>query len=219
MKARGFTLVEVVLALTILALIMSLVFGAFFSQDRVDRAVRSETEAGQAARLFLDRLLRDVNQVLAPGIKGLDQPSLAGEPLRTDKLQGHGLTLISRTGAGLGGEEGRLGPEAEPVVRILYRTEPDRTPEGTLTGLLSVVRRVESLLGKEADEEVVCRDVRSLRLVYRDGKAKESGSWTDGESLPLEVEIQLELAPLGGAPKTYALTCGPLAALAWSIEK
>ena len=219
MRSRGFTLVEVVLALAILALVMSLVFGSFFSQDRVDRAARSEAEAGQAARLFLDRLLMDINQTLAPDEKGQEGPPLAGSPLALESLQGHRLTLLTRSGGGLEGEAGGLGPEAEPVVKVVYLAEPGRTAEGQPNGLMSIRRRVESLFGQEAQEEVICPDVASFALVYLDSKGRESKTWEDPEKLPLEIRISLELAPLGGTPKSYELVCGPLTALAWSRGK
>lgn len=218
MRSRGFTLVEVVLAMTILALIMGLVFGSFFSQNRVDQAARSEAEAGQTARLFLDLLLTDINQTLGPERKGLDEPPLSGAPQAVESLQGHKLTLIAKIGGGLEGVGG-TGPGSEPVVRIVYLAEPGRNPDETPNGRLSIRRKVESLLGEEVSEEIVCTDVASLVLTYVSAEGREVQSWEDGNRLPLEVRVQLDLAPLGGPVKTYELLCGPLTALAWSRRK
>jgi prepilin-type N-terminal cleavage/methylation domain-containing protein len=217
-RVRGFTLIEVVLATTILALVMSLVFSTFFAQNRVERATRSETEAAQSARIFLDLLLADINQVVAPGTPGLDEPGLIGSPQEDGRFLGHELTLITRTGMGSGADRGLSGM-GEPVLRVVYKTQPGHNPDGTPTGDLSLLRRVESLLGEEVREETVCPGVASFRLTYLDPKAQESGSWSDQKKLPPGIRVELALAPGEGTPATFTLVCGPLAALAWKKAK
>ncbi len=203
MRSRGFTLIEVVLATAILALIMSLVFSTFFAQNKVEKAARSEIEADQAARVFLEQIMTDLSQTLSPGKKGLAEPPLSGKSIKVERCQGHELTLLSRSGGD------------EPVVRIIYRTAAGRREDGTPSGDLSVFRRIEPLLGGDPVEEAICPGVGAWAVTYLDKEAKETESWSDEENLPVGLKVELMLVA-EGRPKTYSLFSGPLAALTWS---
>ena len=215
MRAKGFTLIEVVLAVSILALAMSLVFGSFFAHSRVEGAARGENEAGQAARIFLEQLILDLSQTLAAGNKSLEEPTLSGGPIQVERFSGHELVLISRTG----GDRAEDKRRSEPLARIIYQTRPGLTPEGNPRGDLAIIRRVEPLLGQGVEEEVICTGVIGLRISYQGKGGQVSESWSEVKNLPLMLNLELDLAPDRGAPRTYALTCGPLTALSWSRVK
>jgi len=213
-RARGFTLVEVILAVTILALVMGLIFGSFFSQTRVSQAARSEIGTDQRARLVMEQLGRDVSQLLAVSKPALKEPVLSGRPLIVGGRPGHELALITRTGPM--DSDGRLA--GEPVVRVVYLTEPAPV-EGQ--GPLIIVRRQASLLqsGQERSE-VLCRGVAGLKVIYLTAQGGETEAWEeDKKEPPPALRIELALAAADGQVATYNYLTGPLTALTWKPGK
>ena len=203
MREQGFTLIELLLGMAILGVVMSLLFGSYFAQARVERAARSEIESGYAARVVLEMIGRDVAQLAAPEVNGLTEPPLTGRPLNPIAGEGRGyaLTLVTRSEAGQG---------REPVVRIAYRTEED--PNGGSV----LLRTRTTILGEgEEEAEVACRGVAGFGLIFIDQEGEEVDAWDDPQRTPAQIQVVLELMAPGGPNKIYRLLTGPLVALAW----
>ena len=66
MRSKGITLIEVVLAVAIVSLVVSLLFSSFFGQDRLSRAARSKVETDQLARLTLEQMAADLRLAVSP---------------------------------------------------------------------------------------------------------------------------------------------------------
>lgn len=66
MNARGFTLVEVMVALTIFALVSASMMGAFLQQSRFNTLSEQKTEAIAAAQLVMDEI-RVMDPASLPG--------------------------------------------------------------------------------------------------------------------------------------------------------
>lgn len=201
----GFTLVEVILAMTILALIMSVLWGSFFSQVRVESAARSETETDQAARLTLELIGRDLTGLVRPSSTPSEEVYLGGETLLHDLLLGHRLKMITRS------RSPETGPE--PATRVEYWTEPAAGESGPL----HIFRSQAPLLSRtEVIPELLCRRVRELKILYLDRAANELESWSDPAQVPGAVDIRLVLEDGRGGQAAYRLTTGPLVGLAWT---
>ncbi len=61
MKQRGFTLVEILIAVTILASILVLVWGSFYQTFRAKRTVEAQMSRYRAGRVAMDRIVRDLS--------------------------------------------------------------------------------------------------------------------------------------------------------------
>ncbi len=211
--AAGFTLVEVLVAVAILAVAMAIVAGSFAGTLRVLEAADRRTELTHTARTALDRVVQDLASAFVPG-------GAAGAPSLPFVVEDRELTGAPRDrltfatyGRPLGTAElasDRALVEYELVVSDdrrdwrLVRRQVSRPP-------LDPARLAEAPADVLA-EGLVGFDVRLL-----DDKREWKTSWNDGAKLPLAVEVTLtvaadpERAPLAGreaAAVTDARTYG-----------
>ncbi|MBW2618906.1 MAG: type II secretion system protein [Deltaproteobacteria bacterium] len=208
MKSRGITLIEVVLAVAIVSLVVSLLFGSFFGQDRLSQAARSKVETDQSARLALEQMAADLRLAVSPSqegtLLGITLLTFKGEPEMVGLAQGHFLSAPIRVGWG------------DPVVQVTYRAWPAPTEE---EGPLIITRLVESALAPDRQrEEVLCRRVASLEIFYLTGEGEEVEEWggeTEGAGLPRAVRIRLSLAEGSDRLAVYECLTGPLVGLTW----
>jgi len=202
---RGFTLIEVVAAVAILAVVMSLLMGSVVAQQRVGQAAGGRVEMDQLARLVMEQMGRDLVQVLLPDTSGQGEPPLIGEPEIIDRREGYRLSLLTRAGG------------VEPVVRAVYETRP---ASDEADGPLVIYRTEESTLSQgQAREEILCRRVGGLEIYYQDQRGEESNEWRDKQKLPRTVRIELGLVQEDGWLVVYQYTAGPLAGLAWKRSR
>lgn len=208
MRPKGITLIEVVLAVAIVSLVVSLLFGSFFGQDRLSQAARSKVEADHLARLAIEQMAADLFLAvsLPPEATLLENTALAfhGQPEMVGQAKGHLLAALIRT------------DWQDPVVLVTYRAKPAPDEE---EGPLIITRQVEGLLAPDQQgEEVLCRHVASLEIFYLTGEGEEVEEWegaSRGAELPRAVRIRLTLAEGPGRLAVYECLTGPLVALAW----
>ena len=196
-RNAAFTLMEMLVALGLMALLGTALYGSLRVGFRARKSAERAIQPVRALVLALELLRRDLESVPPPtGI-------LAGALIGTDETAATGrdadmLTLYSHA-EGAGGD----GAPVRMVALALAESE-----DGTDTLL---VRRVtDNLLAPtapEPDEETLCRGVASLNLRYFDG-AVWSDSWDSGlvdNALPVAVEVGLELR----APDSEDGAAGP----------
>lgn len=197
--ATGFSLLEVTLAVAIIAVVAALVAGTLFSQTSVDRTVRQVMDLDQLARVALDRLARDLER-LTPleRVEESDPPGVEIEPVRVSSAQGYRLRFPSRVGA------------TEPVVWLVYQlAESDRADQA---GLVLTRRETGLLNAVQGQDRVVCRRVASFRVTAVDKKSGEADKWADDKP-PTAVRLELELIESPGRTVSYSLTVTPLVGL------
>ncbi len=191
----GFTLLEILLAMTLMAMLAGTLYGslhiAFRARDSVQRAIE-ETNAGA---LGLDLVRRDFSEALPP--KGI----LAGTFIGSDDQWDNGRDADSMD------FYASANMLDEPVgtcdiihVSIALGTDDD----GTVALVRNTTTNLLATEVPEPDTEVICRNVRSLNLRYFDG-TDWLDSWDstqEGDELPLAVELVLELKPFKDQPTT-----------------
>ena len=109
-KPRGFTLLEMMISL----LIMALVTGAVFSQLNVAQermsAEQIKLDDFQQARDFVDQFFRDINQIGDPNIRMFDPTAIAFvAPLMNDSRLAAGLVGIDNTSVEFEGSASGIG--------------------------------------------------------------------------------------------------------------
>lgn len=187
MKARGFTLVEVLLATALLAAGLALAFATL-------RAATATVQRGEALAQRNERI-RAVSAFLRARLS-----AARPVPFATDaaggvayRFRGDGTRL--EFVADLPDYLGRGGP-------YLHRLEVQRVAGGA-ERLVVVFRMVQggAVVGDEGDDramapEVLADGLRSVDIRYRglhqDGRPGEWQSrWDEGDAMPLQVELRL----------------------------
>jgi len=199
---RGFTLIELMVAIGITAAIAAMVAGSFARVDRASEVARAQGERFAAARLALTRMAREVSMAFVSD--HFDQSQFRDRPTlfrgREDDLL---FSTMSHVRLYL---DARESDQAQ--VEYTVESDPDHP------GDQSLFRREKPRIDDEPDrggrKEVLCDRVRGMKLQYWDRKRQEwvrewSTRSTDHASeLPTRVRIELELQMPYGQPEKFA---------------
>ncbi|MGD0094284.1 MAG: type II secretion system protein GspJ [Planctomycetota bacterium] len=231
---RGFTLLELLVAISLMALITGALYGSLYVGFKAHRSATDSVAPARAVGLALELLRQDFDAALPPTgiLAGAFTTSTDAGLGGTGNTTGGGLSgTSSRTGAGLGGtgtsasanssgsalltffscaHVPRDGETACDIRQVELSVE---TPPGETQPVL-MRRLTTNLLASgtpTVHEQVLCRGVKLFNLRYYDGTDWQD-SWDSsgqGDILPNAVEVTLEfvLNPerAGGAERTCRL--------------
>lgn len=204
--ARGFTLLELLIGMTLLGFILALLFGGFRlaanSWDAVEARVERTTDE-QLARALLRRVLAQMQPVRWK--KTVNQPvAFTGErgvlrtlaPL-TGQAGAAGLRLIE-----LGQEEGEASATGKRSLRLVLRHAPVRYDAGNFADGLG-----------EAKSHVVLGDLDAVEFSYfgpekRGEPPRWQDAWTNPEQLPQLVRLRLASREAGWSDLVVAPMVG-----------
>jgi len=173
----GFTLVEVLVALALLATIGTMVFGSLVTTTHLVEAGREQATREQTVRRTL-RLMAD-EFALSRRINGTQE----GHPADTVAF----LTMsdgVSRSTA-----------KESDMIRVVYAREGDRLVRFTRTNLYG-------LTDESLDEVELVNQVKAFNLRYFDGQGQV---WTDewlASKMPKSLLIEITFQPSGAEPWT-----------------
>ncbi len=195
--SAGFTLLEILLAVTILAVVTALVYGAFGGTEKIVNAVVAEDRAYRMARDTLDTLARDLASLgAAEGV-----PFLVSRDGRYPEA-GRDISFLSRSTVPF------LGESASGLSRIDYYLREKSGADGDDAGYALVRREVPcrdetSLDATSRDREkggfVLCESVKSMIFrFYRDGSEYEEWDSLSQEAamsgkVPDRITVELRL--------------------------
>src|SRR5450759_606369 len=174
-RASGFTLVEIMIAILILGLVLSTVYAAYSSTMKIVRDIEYENNLYKMARTTMDRLIKDLSSL---------QLSAGSFDLRAEKKtlsnrEFYSLSFWSASHLAFGENEGTGRPAA-----ISYYVEEDE-------GLSSFSLWLSDLSGAKPSQEknisggfVVCQNVDSLSLRFYDSTGRELESWDSSSFRP-----------------------------------
>jgi general secretion pathway protein J len=206
-RHRGFTLLEAMVAISILAAMGGLIWGSFGPSFELKAAVEQQAEQQQEIRGAMNRMAREI--------------SMAFLSNDFDKVRyREQLTLFK--GEHNGGDRDHLiftslahqrlfdnALESDQSV-IEYKVEDSRDHPGRT----DLMRREKTVLDDQPERdgtpfEVLCEDIQGLRLAYWDDTKKEwADEWnshdvTRTNTLPFRVRIVLLVGPSGKTPEKY----------------
>jgi prepilin-type N-terminal cleavage/methylation domain-containing protein len=170
MRARGFTLVEVLLAIALIAVIAGgatgLALGLVSRRELIDRVGARD----RGISILMDQIERDALAAFA-GAPDAAARGFDGGP--------SSLSIASRARGWSG-----AGPSTLDVVESRYRFDAGGDGDGP-------PGRVLATRGRGAPEETLARGVALLRLRYHDGVAwtDRFASGADGRGLPWAIEV------------------------------
>jgi general secretion pathway protein J len=192
-SSRGFTLVEVLVAISILGILMTSVYGIFTSVSVARERLDADSADYHRARVIFDRMgrelrstyfqVRDSNLVFTGGVSDESSASL--------ELTTTAVSPLSKTGSGLARIRYLLIPDPEAATggQVLMRSESpayDPAPDTGIAGMMRLAPGVETM---------------TLRF-FANGQWQEK--W-DGRAsgLPEMVEIGLQLRREGQDPVNF----------------
>jgi len=193
----AFTLVDFLVALAVLAVVMTAVYTVFTAQDRALRGVSEAREVYTQGALILDRLTRDLTGTWLPG-----QPRLG--PGLVYRFQGAADRLDFITTAKLSQDQ-LPGPD---LVEVGYLVAP---PEEDRPNRYRLIRRQDDTPDDQPDqggrEIVLTQDLIALELTYGDpdGQLKDAWEASTSSELPRSVRIKIVLADAAGREETFVV--------------
>ncbi len=207
--ARGFTLLELMVAIAILGLVMAMVAESFHAV--------SSSKVHAEARLGIDQSARLVMFQLGDELRGAVQtpftPSrvmLLGQA-RQQNFQPMDTITFSTLDPGHSRYIEGFGPE----VTIAYTSAPNPNHRGWY---LLERTQFSSLLnspptGQAANPVIIADNLLSLHIRYFDGdrwtESWDSSQLAPGRMLPLEITIDLRVASTGSVPLTLSTAVAP----------
>jgi type II secretion system protein J len=193
MDITGFTLLELLVAMTLMVVVASCLYTALYTGFNARRSALSAVEPTSQALSAIELLKQDIYGVLPPtgtlagAFIGTNSRSSKGAD--ADYLEFHTTQTYANAGHPMGG-----------IGKIELALEEDNDDDNAARDSFRLIRKVTTnlLSPKEVDpeEQVLCRNVMSLNLRYFDGDGwlDEWDSTADANSLPKAVEIDIEIA-------------------------
>ncbi len=166
---KGFTLLEVLIAVFILVVVLSTVYASYSGTFRIIRAAEDDGEIYAMARTAMERMFKDLNAVAAErgAVKFTSRLEKAG---REDST---GLTFVSGAHLAFSEEDTPSG-----LAEITYSIDEDPKDESNYR----LLRRDVILVGanreeKQGGEYVLCERLQSLIFKFYDIAGNEYESW------------------------------------------
>lgn len=197
---KGFTLIEIMLALAILATLVALTWGTVSSSFKFRRATLDKFDRYRVVQMAMDRMSREISMAFVTNI-GQIATNDRGEVTYQTAFIGKDDEL---TFTSLSHVRTREGEAASEQCEISYRIESQRGLDGDMHD--NLVRREDAPIDDDPEEGGVLyamlRDVESVRFEYWDPTREIAGeAWVrqwdaindhDGQ-LPSRVRITLEV--------------------------
>lgn len=165
-KDSGFTLVEILIAIAIFGVVISLTYGTYNLTFKTINSAKNHTQYGEKARVVLDRFVEDLES-FHKGATGY----LTGEQTNFGEARGDSLRFTSRAHVILNREEEPVG-----FALISYNVE-----ENEKTGSLELYRSdIPYRPGVDDSENkgfLLCDNLRDVRFTYMDEDGEENDSW------------------------------------------
>lgn len=191
---RGFTLMEVLLALTIIVGFLGAMFGLYWRSLEVRKQTNTVLDKVTAQRLALDRISNELQTAM---VYPFLQFGLAGEAGKAEWI----TCRLPGPGAWMATDVMKSPRVPESDIQIVgYRLREGEDESGEMT-ILGLERTVQTVLAPEIVEEAEGEDsaavqmqlltphVKLIRFEYYDGEYWET-SWTSAD-LPVAVKITI----------------------------
>lgn len=207
-QRKGFTLIDLLLAITLLGVIMTTVYMVFANHQKIVLAAAEDRDTFAQGRMILDRITRDLSGVWLPNKERNNENAVY-------KFMGTGesVNFLSTARLAMDISSGR------DLVEIGYYLERNMGSEG-----YSLKRRQDETPDDEGDrggwEIVLSSEVKEFELFYLlpDGLEGSIAESETSSSLPRAVRVKLVIKPDNERPERAFTTLVALP-LAWPKVK
>jgi general secretion pathway protein J len=186
-RRRGFTLLELLIALGMATLLMASLYGSLHYAFKARERAQAAVEPTRVVAVASDIIRQDLENAQPPTglLKGPFQAiHQGGGTADNDTVQFYTL------GRDMNAADD--DPFAEGIRKVEYAVRSDVNPPVLVR---RITRDLLSPIEQQPEEEVLARDVRSFSLRYYDGATwqEEWDSTTLGDVLPMAVMVTIEL--------------------------
>ena len=201
-KSSGFTLIEILLAIFIFAIIATTIFGSFASVFSTTEAITEGMASYQMAKNCLDRMVLDLREIrisMPPEYAPPDANDTT-DPYRViGDLSSAGSSFSRLRFASLAHLplEGSTRDGIAEIVYYVQNTEEDNYVLRRADSLHPYKRFEGKIFEESTGDPILCEGIKSLTFKYYDDEETESDSW-DSESMeskystPRAIRIKLE---------------------------
>jgi general secretion pathway protein J len=193
----GFTLLEILIAMAILAIVLSIIYSSFTKTLAEMNATESEADIYQMARIALERIGEDLECSLLLKTEGATEEEAGasetiefiGKNEEIDGSDADSLIFLSTKHISLDKEDQYSG-----LTRIAFYVKQNEEEEGL------ILYRSDTPEFEDAPEEktggvILCDNLFSVNFTYYDTEGDEYDQWNssegDSKDLPAMVSIQL----------------------------
>jgi general secretion pathway protein J len=195
---RGFTLIEILVAIAILAVVLSTIYVSYISTMRVVKNLEYSDEIYYMARITLERMVLD----LQSACKGKDSYEFMTLKDSTGKLPMKGVSFLSRAHLDFS------GGDTMAAAQISYELESDPDSGGFSIIRRDVLKQGEGPTGGEGF--ILCRRLQFVNLRFYDSTGREyptwdsmSGSEAQRNKVPSAILIELNFINPDDAANPY----------------
>jgi general secretion pathway protein J len=202
LQNKGFTLLELLLAIAITAVIITIVNFAFFQSNKNIEAVRAQREAYQTVRIVMDRMIKDLTCAYLPS--PLLRPTMTAEDMsmyrfigandESESIDKDTISFTTTTDIGFSKVPGgvcevayylKLMENKKNVFTLMRREDP--TPHLGPTKAGSEMELAEGVLG--------------MSIIYIDDSNQEVKEWDLSKKLTLPKQVKVKLTFEAGKDK------------------
>jgi len=190
----GFTLLEVLVSMSILVIIMAALYSAYTTNVEAIQIARQNGEIHQTARIVLDRMTKDLQSALIQTSVSSEKVNLGliGEDREIDGRRADRMDFTTVTHLPLT----EKGP-ASDLCEIGYLIDEDSEGQG-----LVLLRRDDPSVDEDFTQggslQEMARNVLEFNLTYQDAQGEDSDQWNTpenrpGPGLPVLIKVRLVL--------------------------
>lgn len=205
---KGFTLVEILIAIFIFALVISTIYASYTGTFRIVGDTESQSEIYHMARVTLERIIEDLESIYASDNTNPDETKediydynlFLGEDRDIEGRSADRLSFISMANVDLGGQGKHYG-----VARLSYYAEKDTEGDGLVLYRSEIpIFKREVDFAEEKKGLILCEKLVSINFIYYAGTDEETQEWDSSSGplkgkIPSRVSITLEFLNAGNA--------------------
>jgi prepilin-type N-terminal cleavage/methylation domain-containing protein len=223
---RGFTLLEVLVSVAILAIIMAVVYSAYTTNVEAIQIARENGQVHQTARIALDRITKDLQSALTEiwSPSGTNRLDFVGKDQERDGRRMDRLDFITLTYMAFSEQS-----TAADLCEVGYRVVEDAEQQEILV-LMRRQKILVSLPGDDAspgqefgeggNEQELARNLAGFQITYEDARREELDRWSTEETnltsvLPVLVKVRLVLRDVLEREHVFTTTVHPEVAGTW----
>jgi prepilin-type N-terminal cleavage/methylation domain len=200
-RTKGFTLVEIMIAILILGLVLSTVYASYSSTMKIVHDLEYESQLYKTARTAMDRMIKDLSSLQMSG----GSFDFRAEKKTLSNREFYSLSFWSASHLAFGENEGEGGPAA-----ISYYVVEDEGGDSFSLWRSDLAGAKPSKDKNLSSGFVVCPNVDSWSLRFYDSTGNELESWDSSsfsaqqkDKSPVAVKIELGLVNLNDKEKPY----------------